>query len=170
MEMKYCMACGTLLTEKYLPSENAFIPFCPNCADFRFPVFSTAVSMVVLSPARDKYLLIRQYGRPFFVLTAGYVNRGEDAEHAVRREIMEELGLSVRSVRFNHSHYFAPSNTLMLNFTTVAADEAVHPNGEVDDWRWFREDEARKNIRPDSLAQAFLEGYITGTYPWKEDL
>ena len=92
-EMRYCMVCGGRLKMKYLQSEGCDIPYCEGCGGFRFPVFSTAVSMVVLSPDREKYLLIQQYGTPFWRLTAGYINRGEDAEHAVRREIMEELGL-----------------------------------------------------------------------------
>ncbi len=168
LKMDYCMACGEKLVMKYLPGEGKEIPYCSGCGDWRFPVFSTAVSMLVISPERDRYLLIRQYGRPTYVLTAGYINKGEDAEHAVRREIMEELGLKTASLRFNHSHYFAPSNTLMLNFAAVVEDCGVHPNEEVDDWKWFSEEEARRNIRPDSLAQDFLEGYFTGHYPWNE--
>ncbi len=160
------MACGAPLIMRYHPDEEAEIPYCETCGDWRFPVFSTAVSMVVLSPQRDRYLLIRQYGRPTWILTAGYINRGEDAEHAVRREIREELGLETLSVRFNHSHYFGPSNTLMLNFEAIAASCDVRPNREVDAWQWFTEAEARRNIRPDSLAQRFLEGYFTGLYPW----
>ena len=166
LEMKHCMACGARLTMKYHQDEKTDIPYCEQCGDWRFPVFSTAVSMVVISPEEDRFLLIRQYGRPTYALTAGYINKGEDAEHAVRREIMEELGLETRRLRFNHSHYFVPSNTLMLNFTAVVESCEVHPNGEVDDWRWFSEEEARKNIRPHSLAQDFLEGYFTGVYPW----
>ena len=166
-EMRYCMVCGGRLKMKYLQSEGCDIPYCEGCGGFRFPVFSTAVSMVVLSPDREKYLLIQQYGTPFWRLTAGYINRGEDAEHAVRREIMEELGLRTGPISFNRSHYYAPSNTLMLNFTAVAESLDVHPNEEVDAWRWFSREEARQNIRPDSLAQAFLEGYIKGAYPWE---
>ncbi len=165
-EMTHCMACGAALQMRYHPGEDREIPYCESCGDWRFPVFSTAVSMVVISPEGDRYLLIRQYGRPTWILTAGYIDRGEDAEHAVRREIREELGLEVASLRFNHSHYFAPSNTLMLNFAAVVTSADAVPNGEVDDWRWFSEAEARENIRPDSLAQSFLEGYFTGKYPW----
>ena len=166
-EMKHCMACGAALTMRYHPDEETLVPFCERCGDWRFPVFSTAVSMVVVSPDREQYLLIRQYGRKTWILPAGYINLGEDAEPAVRREIREELGLEVRSLKFNRSHYFAPSNTLMLNFEAVAESTGVRPNREVDDWRWFGEKEARENVRPDSLAQRFLEGYFTGVYPWE---
>ena len=101
--IEYCPFCGTRLEHRYHEEEKRKIPFCPSCGDWRFPVFSTAVSMVVISPEEDRFLLIRQYGRPTYALTAGYINKGEDAEHAVRREIMEELGLETRRLRFNHS-------------------------------------------------------------------
>jgi len=166
LEMRHCMQCGTKLEMKYLPSEGREIPYCPVCGDYRFPIFNTAVSMIVENEAHDHILLIRQYGRDTFVLVAGYINKGEDAEHAAVREVLEETGLRVTSCRFNHSHYFAPSNTLMLNWTVTVESMDVHANEEVDSYQWFTVEEARANIRPDSLAQTFLEGYLTGKYPW----
>ena len=163
MDMNYCMQCCGKLHMKRHETEGE-VPFCDQCGDYRFPIFNTAVSMIVTNPARDKVILIQQYGRPFYILCAGYVNRGEDAEDAAVREVKEELGLTVEELRFNRSHYFAPSNTLMLNFTAVVRQEEAHPNWEVDRWRWFPLAEARKNIKPGSLAAAFLNGYLDGRY------
>ena len=165
MEMNYCMQCGTKLRIREHETEGP-TPWCDTCGQFRYPVFNTAVSMIVMNEAKDRVLLIRQYGRPHYVLVAGYVNRGEDAEAAAAREVREEVGMAVTSARFNHSHYFSPSNTLMLNFTVTVAEPEVHANFEVDDWRWFTVEEARRNIKPGSLAQAFLNGYFTGEYPF----
>lgn len=168
MDMNYCMQCGARLTEKYHEGEGRMIPWCPACGAFRYPGFNTAVSMIVLNRARDRVLLIRQYHKPFYVLVAGYVNQGEDAEDAVVREVQEEMGLRVETLRFNHSRYFAPTNTLMLNFTVTVADETPHANWEVDDWSWFGVEEAQERIKPGSLARAFLLGYFAGgqyTFP-----
>ena len=53
----------------------------------------------------------------------------------------------------------------MLNFTvTVDEQEAVQANEEVDAWQWMSVPEARASIRPNSLAQQFLEGSLTGEY------
>ncbi len=163
MEMKYCMHCGHKLDDKYLMGEG-MVPYCPECKEFRFPVYNTAVSMIVMNKELDKVLLIKQYGRDSYILVAGYVNKGEDAEDAVKREVGEEMGLEVLECHFNRSHYFAPSNTLMLNFTVIVKESEPKPNSEIDEYHWFTVGEARKNIRPNSLAQKFLEGFFTKKY------
>ena len=163
MEMNYCMHCGTRLEIRQHENEGA-VPYCSGCGAFRYPVYNTAVSMIVMDESKSRVILIRQYGRPHYVLVAGYVNKGEDAEDAVRREVMEELGLTVTSLRFNRSRYFPPTNTLMLNYTVTVSGLEAHPNREVDGWQIFSVDEARENIKPGSLAEAFLKGYFDGTY------
>lgn len=163
MEMRYCMHCGHKLDEKYLMGEG-MVPYCPNCEEFRFPVYNTAVSMIVMNKELDRVLLIKQYGRDSYILVAGYVNKGEDAEDAVSREIKEEMGLKVLECHFNRSHYFAPSNTLMLNFTAIVEEQDADPNTEIDAYKWFSIEEARANIRDKSLAQAFLNGFFDGEY------
>ncbi len=155
--MKYCPECGTSLVPKMLKGEGE-IPYCGKCAQFRFPVFSTAVSMIVQNPDKTKILRIQQYGRQDNILVAGYVSKGESAESAVRREVMEETGLELVSLEYNRSEYFPRSNTLMLNFACVAAGESLDGvnNEEVDLAQWFTRDEAREKIRPESLAKRFL--------------
>lgn len=148
---------------KYLENEG-MVPFCPACNAYRFPLFNVACSMIVLSPSKEEVVLIQQYGRPDYVLVAGYVNKTEDAEDCVVREIQEELGAKVASYSFNRSHYFAKSNTLMLNFTAVLESKELHCNEEVDEYAWFDLQEARNQIKKNSLAQAFLVGYLDHSY------
>lgn len=155
--MTHCTDCGAALEVRHLEGEGD-IPFCPVCGEWRFPIFNTAVSMIVLDETRERVLLIKQYGRPHFVLVAGYVARGEAAEEAVRREIAEETGLETVSVRFNRSRYFEPSNTLMINFTAVTRG-TLRPNQEIDSYQWFTLAEARARIKDHSLAQWFLEEF-----------
>lgn len=160
MSGKYCQECGTALTEKYLENEG-MIPFCPKCNQYRFPMYNVAVSMIVVNKSTDNILLIKQYGRPFFILVAGYVNRTESLEHAVIREIKEETGMTVASIKFNRTRFFEPSNTLMCNFTAFVEDDSeLSVNNEVDSYCWFSKDEARENIKPESLAAYFLNSYL----------
>lgn len=56
--MKYCYECGEKLHMKELEHEG-MVPFCESCRAYRFPIFSTAISMVTLNPKRDKILMIQ---------------------------------------------------------------------------------------------------------------
>ena len=124
-------------------------------------MYNVAVSMIVINEQTGQILLIRQYGKPSFILVAGYVNRGEAAEHAVVREIREETGMTARRIRFNRTRFFEPSNTLMCNFTAFVRDDSeLHPNREIDSFQWFSPEDARKNIRQGSLAADFLNAYL----------
>lgn len=158
--MKHCVECGTLLIKKELEKEG-LIPYCPTCNQFRFPIYNTAVSMIVIDRNAKKILLIQQYNRPFYILVAGYVNRGEAVETAVAREVREETGLVVNEIKFNRSKFFEPSNTLMINFTCFVDDvSTLSPNEEIDSYEWFDYEEAKIQIKDGSLAEEFLIKYL----------
>ena len=160
MNQKFCQECGTKLIDKKLENEG-MIPFCPKCKQYCFPTYNVAVSMIVINKQTNKILLIKQYGKPAYILVAGYVNRTEELEHAVAREIKEETGMTVSHIRFNRTRFFEPSNTLMCNFTAyVESDSELCINEEVDSYQWFTSEEARKNILPNSLASHFLNAYL----------
>ncbi|MDE7161161.1 MAG: NUDIX domain-containing protein [Anaeroplasmataceae bacterium] len=152
--MEYCHKCGTKLVIKELEHEG-MIPFCPTCKEFRFKMFNTAVSMVITNQTMDKTLLIEQYGKKRYILVAGYVNQKESAEAAAKREIKEEVGLSVCKLIFQKTEYFEKSNTLMINFIAVVEDMDVHSNYEIDDYAWFSIEEGKEKIAKGSLAEEF---------------
>jgi len=157
--MNYCMECGAKL-ELRPHHDGGEVLFCPVCGRFRHPVYSTAVIMIVMDRAQERVILIQQYGRAKNILVAGYIDQGESAEVACVREVREELGLTVAEVRFNRSEYLPRTNTLMLNFTVLVEEGDVHPNEEIDAWRWFSRDAAREAILPGSLAARFLHEYF----------
>ncbi len=157
---EYCSTCGSRLEERYLEKEGRKIPYCPTCEAYRFPIYNAAVSMVVMNEERSKILLIKQYGRDRYILVAGYINQGENAETAVAREVLEETGLTVSSIEFNKSEFYAPSNTLMINFAVTVTSECVHANEEIDSYQWFSMEEARAQIASGSLAEKFLLQYL----------
>lgn len=160
MKLGHCQECGARLELRALEGEGE-VPYCAKCGKFRFPMYNVAVSMIVVDAKTGRILLIKQYGRDFYILVAGYVNRGEPLESAVVREIKEETGMSVSRIRFNRTKFFEPSNTLMCNFTAFVDDVAtISPNREIDAFQWFAPDDARVNIKPGSLASEFLNAYL----------
>ena len=159
--MKYCYECGNKLINKELENEG-IIPYCEKCGEYRFPIFSTAGSRIGENQDKTKMLLIQQYGKKNNVLVAGYINKGENAEAAVIREVMEETGLKVKTLHFNKSEYFKNTNTLMLNYScTVESESLEHLNTvEVDEAQWFTHEQAVENIKKNSLAERFLLNYL----------
>ena len=158
-EQRYCPFCGTELHPRINPEEHREVPFCDGCGEFRFPVFNSAVVMAIVNEDEDRMLLVRQFGDERYYLIAGYVDQGETAEHAVAREVKEETGLTVTRMKYHRSHYYAPSNTLMLFYTATVSDGPVHPNEEVDDYGWFSIKQACGELPKHSLAAQLLEGY-----------
>ena len=160
MSSTHCRKCGAKLIEKEMKNEG-IVPYCPECEEYRFPQYNVAVSMIVVNKSKDEILLIQQYGRPSYVLVAGYVNRGESLEDAVRREIKEETGMTVSELKFNRTQFFERSESLMCNVTAFVEDDSeMDPNYEIDKYSWFSREGARENIRPDSLAEFFLNSYL----------
>ena len=160
MSSNYCRECGTRLVPRELENEG-IVPYCPACEQYRFPQYNVAVSMIVVNEEKDEILLIQQYGRPSYILVAGYVSKGEALEDAVAREVREETGMTVSRIKFNRTQFFEKSDTLMCNFTAFVKDSSeLDPNYEIDSFAWFTRDEARANIRPNSLAEYFLVSYL----------
>ena len=160
MSSNYCRECGTKLVPRELENEG-IVPYCPKCEQYRFPQYNVAVSMIVVNEEKDEILLIQQYGRPSYILVAGYVGRGESLEDAVAREVREETGMTVTHMKFNRTQFFEKSDTLMCNFTAFVKDSSeLDTNYEIDSYSWFTRDEARANIRPNSLAEYFLVSYL----------
>ena len=158
MNIHFCPVCGTKLHLKEQPHEASAL-YCDSCEEFRFPIFSIAVAVTVLDTPMENMILIRQYGEPDSVLVAGYIDKGETAEDAAIREVKEELGMTVQSLSFLRSRYYAPSETLMLHYAATVAEQTAVPNWEVDSWEWVSVENALALVRPSGLAETFLKDY-----------
>ena len=135
----YCKVCGTRLELRECEGEPNLIPFCPSCGEYRFEQFNVAIITAIFNQDRSKLFMMRQYGREKYNFLAGYVNKGESAEEALRREMMEEMGMTLVSHKMLFTYYFAKSNTLMIAFeSTVDSEDLSGMNEkEVDEARWF---------------------------------
>jgi NAD+ diphosphatase len=74
-----------------------------------------------------------------FSCLAGYVEPGESAEAAVVREVAEEVGVRLRSLRYEGSQSWPYPGSLMLGFSAEADRDqpfTLDP-AEIDEARWF---------------------------------
>ncbi|MFJ1457583.1 NAD(+) diphosphatase [Nocardia wallacei] len=114
-----------------------------------FPRIDPAVICLVHDGA-DRVLLARQQVWPekMFSLLAGFVEAGESLERCVEREILEEVGVAVREVRYLGSQPWPLPRSLMLGFAAVADPEQplTFTDGEIVEAHWFTRDEVRQAL------------------------
>ena len=86
-----------------------------------------------------------------FSCLAGYVEPGESAEASVGREVGEEVGLDLTSLRYEGSQSWPFPGSLMLGFHATADPEQpirLDP-AEIDEAHWFTRDDIAKMIAGD---------------------
>ncbi len=93
----YCPRCG----EKSLRGQRPGLLGCSACGLEFFTNVAAAVGAVFSAP-RSRILLIRRSrdpGKGLLDFPGGFVDPGEDAMQALRREVLEELGIEVHDPR-----------------------------------------------------------------------
>ncbi len=122
---RFCGRCGQ--KTEHSKTERAII--CPKCGHIYYP----RISPVVIIAIRNKdELLLTRYNRSGYrrhALVAGFVEIGETLEDAVRREVMEEVGLKVKNIRYIESQPWPFSSSLIAGFSAdVDGDPTVRLN------------------------------------------
>jgi NAD+ diphosphatase len=130
---RFCGRCGQPLS----PAAGAPALSCPE-GHQDFPRLEPAVIVRVVD-ADDRILLGRPGAWPAgrFSVLAGFVEVGESLEAAVRREVLEEVGVPLADVRYAGSQPWPFPASLMLAFTATATATALSPeDDEIAEARW----------------------------------
>ncbi|HIZ17801.1 MAG TPA: NAD(+) diphosphatase [Candidatus Olsenella stercoravium] len=171
---RFCGRCGAPTELGPLSREIV----CPECAKIVYPKIcpGTICAVVRLAddPADDAIVLTRYAGRTtaLWALVAGFTEIGEPLEDTVRREVREEVGLSVKNLRFYKSQPWSFTDTLMVGFwCEVDGDATITVDrSELKEARWFRRNEIpleRTNDRA-SLTGEMIERFRTmGRAAWE---
>jgi len=134
-----------------------------------FPRIDPAVICLV-HDGGDRAVLARQAVWPerMFSLLAGFVEAGESFEGCVVREIREEIGLTVRDVRYLGSQPWPFPRSLMVGFHAVGDpdEEFAFNDGEITEARWFTRDQVRAALdagdwTASSTSELLLPGSIS---------
>ncbi|WP_456698690.1 NAD(+) diphosphatase [Aeromicrobium sp. P5_D10] len=136
---KFCAKCGA-------PSdiaEGGHTRVCPACGTHHFPRTDPAVIMLI-TDEQDRALLGRQpiWPEGRFSTLAGFVEPGETLGDAVRREVMEEVGIEVGDVTYAASQPWPFPSSLMLGFFGRALSTEINVDqDEIAEARWFTREE-----------------------------
>ena len=134
----FCTRCGS----SSRPMMAGLQRECTNssCGTVIFPRIDPVVIMLVVSSDGKQCLLGRNHGYPGRLVSAlaGYMEPGESIEEAVRREILEEAGVSIAEVRYFTSQPWPFPSTLMIGCFAVAENLKLDVNlQELESARWF---------------------------------
>ena len=111
---KFCGRCGTHLVHDMVER----MVRCPQCGAMEFPKLFPAVIVGIVDSERNKVLVSRYANREYkrYALIAGFCEMGETVEETVHREVMEEVGLRVKNLRYYKSQPWPPSSSLLFGF------------------------------------------------------
>ena len=132
---KFCGKCGGTMTEK--PDERAKL--CPVCGNVVYPRISPATITAVLKG--DEILLAHNVNFPenLYSLVAGFVEPGETLEECARREILEEVGVSVKNITYFSSQPWPFPDSLMIAFVAeYEGGDITVDNIEISHAEWFK--------------------------------
>ena len=131
---RYCGKCGERTENKR--DERAKI--CPQCGLINYPRLSPAIIVAVL---KDHQILLansKRFPVKYFSVLAGFVEPGETLEECVKREVLEEVGITVKNIRYFGSQPWPFPDSLMVAFTAeYAAGEIKIDSSEIADAGWF---------------------------------
>lgn len=110
--------------------------YCPECRITEYPKISPAVIVGVTHG--NKLLMSKYANRDFnkYALIAGFTEIGETIEETVRREVMEEVGLKVKNIRYYKSQPWSFTDTLLFGFfAELDGDETITLDREELAWQ-----------------------------------
>lgn len=134
---RHCPKCGAAFENDTV--ETALV--CPACSFKLYPRIEPCV--IVLISRGDEVLLVKnkRATRDFFSCVAGFMELGESAVEAVRREVKEEVGLEITNIKAVGSQSWPFPDQLMLAFTADwQSGDLVLQEEEIAEARWFKRD------------------------------
>ena len=161
---RFCGRCGHTTVH----DDKERMMRCPECGNMIFPKIAPAA--IIALTHGDKLVLaksavgnVTRYG-----LLAGFIEIGETAEEAVAREVMEEVGLKVKNIRYYKSQPWGIVGNLSVGYfcdldgddETITLDE-----NELAGAEWFSRDAIPAKDDGISLTREMIRLFEEGKEP-----
>lgn len=162
---RFCGCCGGRMRRDQ--AERAMR--CVDCGNIVYPRINPAVLAAVRHNGK---LLVTHYANRVnaarYALVAGFTEIGETLEDTVRREVMEEVGLPIKNVRYHGSQPWGFAGNIMVGFwadldqddETVTLDRT-----ELDEGVWLTPEDIVPEENPASLTHTMIQLFRQGKDP-----
>ena len=126
---------------------------CSRCSHSAYPRISPCI--ITLIEDGDRILLGHnaKFTPNRFSTLAGFIDAGETAEQAVKREVREEVGVEISGIRYFTSQAWPFPDSFMMGFFADYKSGDIVPDGrEILEGRWFTLDELKHVELPPRFA------------------
>lgn len=163
-DRQFCGRCASKMERSNM--ERAMI--CPTCGNIEYPTISPAIITAITNG--DKLLLTKYAGGSYrnWALVAGFVEVGETFKGAVRREVMEEVGLNVKNISYYKSQPWSFSDSAMIGFfAELDGDDTIClEENELATAEWFSREDIPELPSDISIAQEMMMYFKNGGDPY----
>ena len=153
---RYCGVGG----HRTFTDSNERALLCPECGNRIYPRINPAVIIGVINGEK---LLLTKYktGYAHNALVAGFTEIGETLEETVSREVMEEVGLHVKNIRYYKSQPWGIACDVLMGFycEVDGSDEIKRDDQELKYAAWV--DRLNIELQPtdDSLTNEMMKAF-----------
>ena len=144
--------CGTCGSRTELDVRERAVK-CPSCGRMIYP---RIIPAVIIAVTNGDEIILTRYNRKgaasYNALIAGFTEIGETLEENVAREVMEEVGLKVKNIRYYKSQPWGIVDDLLVGFfCDVDGDPAIRvDHNELKSAIWTKREDIE--LQPDSYS------------------
>ena len=163
--IKFCPRCGSSSFEA--SGERSFK--CKSCG-FHLYFNSSAAVAALVTDGNGKLMLVTRGIEPDYGkldLPGGFIDPGETVEDAVKRELFEELGMKIKSMKYISS---APNEYIFSGFSVFTIDlvfeviaeslTGLKPMDDILDYKFYAKEEINYNDIPGSSIRKFVQNFF----------
>lgn len=163
--LRFCPKCGSphfdIVGERSLK--------CRACG-FHFFINASAAVAALVTDGKNRLMLVTRGIEPDYGkldLPGGFVDHNESVETAVKRELFEELGMKVKSLKYISS---APNEYIFSGFSVFTIDMAfevipesvdnLKPMDDILEYRFYAENEFNYDDIPAPSIKQFVKDFF----------
>jgi NAD+ diphosphatase len=155
---RFCGRCGS----PTVPRTTERSRECPACGLVAYPRLAPAV-MALVKREPGEVLLARSPRFPpgMYSALAGFVEPGETLEQCLEREVLEEVGIRVKNVRYFDSQPWPFPHSLMIAFVADWAGGEISIDGiEIEAADWFTLERLPQLPQPISISRRLIDAVL----------